>query len=150
MKGSAVYNRRYPFIFRLPRGNPSIENNITLRKALSIPRVALPPANCFLRHGFPLCTRPPLRVAWSGSALYHGACIHPFRPIVPQVGTWARRSRTAQGALTEKRGFRWRVFSLLYLSATAFIIKMQVDFFVLTQAPPCSRTAPREGTPLQR
>ncbi len=29
MKGSAVYNRRYPFIFRLLRGNPSIENNFT-------------------------------------------------------------------------------------------------------------------------
>ena len=24
MKGSAVYNRRYPFIFRLLRGNPAI------------------------------------------------------------------------------------------------------------------------------
>ena len=32
MKGSAVYNRRYPFIFRLLRGNPSIENNLISTK----------------------------------------------------------------------------------------------------------------------
>ena len=38
MKGSAVYNRRYPFIFRLLRGNPSIENNFTSTKKRNLYR----------------------------------------------------------------------------------------------------------------
>ena len=93
--------------------------------------MALPPANCFLRHGFPLCTRPPLRAAWSGSALYHGACIHPFRPIAPLRSAWARRSRTAQGALVQKCDFGRRVFTLLYIFAKAFILRAQIDFFAI-------------------
>ena len=70
-----------------------------------MPQSALPPANYFLRIGFPLCTRPPLRAAWSGSALYLGARIHPFRPVVPQVGTWARGSRLSQGYAWQKCDF---------------------------------------------
>ena len=38
MKGSAVYNRRYPFIFRLVRGNPSIENNFISTKKRNLYR----------------------------------------------------------------------------------------------------------------
>ena len=38
MKGSAVYNRRYPFIFRLLRGNPSIENNFISTKKRNLYR----------------------------------------------------------------------------------------------------------------
>ena len=38
MKGSAVYNRRYPSFFRLLRGNPSIENNLISTKKRNLYR----------------------------------------------------------------------------------------------------------------
>ena len=41
MKGSAVYNRRYPFIFRLLRGNPAIRKQVSAMNNVYSPTARL-------------------------------------------------------------------------------------------------------------